>query len=99
MFTYVLYFFSFTVHLAMDFLKQDCENVNKFFRLNGVATMNISELFSFITHPNLRDNHVDDYLMKINDNVRERPMHLSVKDEIDEAVFKFTHVPRRLDEI
>jgi len=39
---------------AMDFLRMDCNNVNRFFKSKGVAVMTLRELFEFVTDPELR---------------------------------------------
>jgi len=49
---------------ALGFLRIDCTNVTNFFRRNGVCTMTVKELFTFITDTSITDSNLDEYLDK-----------------------------------
>ena len=89
---------------AMDFLRMDCSNVTAFFSKKGLATMSTRELFTFITNEELRDDQVDDYLEKMSEKAQESSESIRSKlemaqEEVDEAVFMQSFIPRALNEV
>ncbi|KAK3129643.1 hypothetical protein QOZ80_6BG0482740 [Eleusine coracana subsp. coracana] len=50
---------------ALDFLKEDCLHVSDFFKKRGVAVMSVTDLFNFVVDQNIANEHVDDYLEKV----------------------------------
>lgn len=47
---------------ALDFLREDCQHVNDFFRRAGVAVLSVRELFDWVTDPLVRDDTHDSVL-------------------------------------
>lgn len=83
---------------AADFLRKDCRNVNDYFRkYGGLTPMTTQELFDFVTHPNLPD--VDAHLEEVQHAIANRPAERSAAEQIDEAVFMSTFIPRSLGEV
>ena len=44
---------------ALDFLREDIQHVNAFFRRAGVATLTMRELFSFVVDANISADNID----------------------------------------
>lgn len=85
---------------ALMFLRKDCTNVNAFFRKHNVCVMTVKELFEFVTDPLIKDDDVDDYLVRAQKIASARTEEeLTQKDMIDEEVFKNAFIPQRLDEV
>ncbi|KAF5191084.1 Serine/threonine-protein kinase RIO1 [Thalictrum thalictroides] len=84
---------------ALDFLREDCVHVSDFFRKHGVAVMTVRELFDFIVDSSISDEHVDDYLEKIQQNILARGNVLSTEDEIADSVFIQSYIPRTLEDV
>ncbi|KAF1318621.1 Atypical/rio/rio1 protein kinase, partial [Globisporangium splendens] len=85
---------------AADFLRKDCKNVTDYFtKYGGLNPMNTQELFDFVTDPNLRDEDVDDHLDAIQEMIANRPVGMSNEQQVDEAVFMNTFIPRSLGEV
>uniref|UniRef100_A0A0X3P3A4 Serine/threonine-protein kinase RIO1 n=1 Tax=Schistocephalus solidus TaxID=70667 RepID=A0A0X3P3A4_SCHSO len=86
---------------ALDFLRDDCFNVNNFFRRQGVATLTLREFFEWVVDPSLP--HPDEtaqcsaYLDKLLARATERG-HNSTLDAEDDA-FRRVYVPRSLFEV
>ncbi|XP_076801428.1 serine/threonine-protein kinase RIO1-like [Clavelina lepadiformis] len=88
---------------ALDFLRKDCTNVNDFFRRKGVPSMNVRELFDFVTDVTINDSNIDKYLEKImsiaaNRSIKEADLNVLLQSNDDE-VFKQSYIPRTLDEV
>ncbi|KAF1319771.1 Atypical/rio/rio1 protein kinase, partial [Globisporangium splendens] len=85
---------------AADFLRKDCKNVTDYFtKYGGLNPMSTQELFDFVTDPNLRDEDVDDHLDAIQEMIANRPVGMSNEQQVDEAVFMNTFIPRSLGEV
>lgn len=84
---------------ALDFLREDCLHVSDFFKKNGVAVMSVRELFDFVVDPSIMDDDIDDYLEKMQQKIRTRGMQSSAEEEIAEAVFVQSFIPRTLDQV
>ncbi|KAI9905354.1 hypothetical protein PsorP6_013569 [Peronosclerospora sorghi] len=85
---------------ANDFLRKDCRNIADYFRKTGaLEPMTTHELFDFVTDPRLADDDVDDYLETIQRRIANRPETRTNEEEVDEAVFMNTFIPRSLSEV
>jgi RIO kinase 1 len=89
---------------AMDFLRMDCSNVTAFFSKKGLATMTTRELFEFITNEALRDEDVPQYLEQMSEKAKNSSESIRSKmemaqEEVDEAVFMQSFIPRALNEV
>ena len=85
---------------ALEFLRMDCANVTAFFKKKGLAPLAVVDLFEFITHENLADEDVDAYLDHAAERVSERAKQApSAKEQVDEAVFMQTFIPRSLGQV
>eukprot|EP01018_Ginkgo_biloba_P016949 Gb_16907 [translate_table: standard] len=84
---------------ALDFLREDCLHVSDFFKKNGVAVMSVRELFDFVVDPSITDEDIDDYLEKIQQKIKTRDLQSSTEDQIAEAVFVQSFIPRTLDQV
>jgi RIO kinase 1 len=83
---------------AADFLRKDCRNVNDYFRkYGGLTPMTTQELYDFVTHPSIPD--VDAHLEQIQDVIANRPTERSASEQVDDAVFMSTFIPRSLGEV
>jgi RIO kinase 1 len=86
---------------AMEFLKQDCDNVTAYFgKRCGLRVMTPRELFEFITRADLPTAEAEvAALDAIWHEVRERPagqVFLSAEDEAEHRVFMQSFIPRTL---
>ncbi|XP_013105243.1 serine/threonine-protein kinase RIO1 [Stomoxys calcitrans] len=85
---------------AFDFLRKDCTNVSEFFRKKSVATMTVKELFDFITDQTITEENMEVCLEKISEKIKDRDFEaITAQEEIDEAVWQQTFIPKRLDEV
>ncbi|XP_024972830.1 serine/threonine-protein kinase RIO1-like [Cynara cardunculus var. scolymus] len=84
---------------ALDFLREDCVHVSDFFKKRGVAVMTIRELFDFIVDPAINDDSVDAYLEEAQQKILARGDEISVEDEIADAVFVQSFIPKTLDNV
>ncbi|KAL9665036.1 hypothetical protein QQ045_020445 [Rhodiola kirilowii] len=84
---------------ALDFLRRDCVNVSDFFRREGVAVMTIRELFDFIVDPSITDDSVDSYLEEVQAKILARGNQISPEDEVADAVFVQSYIPKTLDHV
>ncbi|KAI3763219.1 hypothetical protein L1987_53672 [Smallanthus sonchifolius] len=84
---------------TLDFLREDCVHVSDFFKKHGVAVMNIRELFDFIVDPSINDDSVDSYLEEAQKKVLARGDEVSAEDEIADAVFIQSYIPKTLDNV
>ena len=73
---------------ALDFLREDSQHVNAFFRRAGIAVLNTRELFDFIVDPNINDANLDEALRELQVKADTRP--LGSKDE-DETADRVSH--------
>eukprot|EP00741_Cyanophora_paradoxa_P006324 tig00000980_g6131.t1 len=80
---------------ALDFLRLDCENIMNFFSKLGVPVMTTRELFEFVTDITLRDSDIPVFLDQACAKAAGRT--LTAEDEVREAVFKQTYIPRSLE--
>ena len=82
---------------ASDFLRKDCKNITDFYKKNGVDAMTTVELYEFVTEETLED--VDSYLEEIQRQILLRPDTLTNEQQVDEAVFMNSYLPRSLGEV
>nr|CCA20022.1 Rio kinase putative [Albugo laibachii Nc14] len=85
--------------IAMNLLRQDCQNVTKYFTKQGISAMLIPELFDFVTNGALKGDEVDTYLQKKQDEIMSRPLTRLNADKVEEAVFMSSYIPRSLKDI
>lgn len=87
---------------ALDFLREDCTHINAFFNKSGTVTLSLREVFDFVTEPMAaaddEDGAVRARLEKLMEAASVRPI-MSVEQEVQEAVFKGTFIPRTMEEI
>lgn len=50
---------------ALDFLREDIQHINAFFRRAGVATLTMKELFDFVVDANVTADNIDVALLKL----------------------------------
>ena len=79
---------------SFNFLRMDCQNVNDFFRREGLEPMSTRELFDFIVDDTIAAGEEDARLEEI-----MRAEAGAAFDAVDEAVFMNTHIPRSLFEL
>ncbi|GLD96067.1 hypothetical protein PINS_up004745 [Pythium insidiosum] len=85
---------------AADFLRKDCKNVNDYFtKYGGLTTMTLQELFDFVTDPRIAEDDVDEYLEQLQDRIAARPVERTHAEQVEEAVFMNTFIPRSLGEV
>ncbi|KAL4175355.1 hypothetical protein KRP22_000323 [Phytophthora ramorum] len=85
---------------ANDFLRKDCRNIADYFRKTGALNpMTTQELFDFVTDPRIADDDVDEHLEAIQRVIAERPVERTNQEQVDEAVFMSTFIPRSLGEV
>uniref|UniRef100_A0A803L7K0 Serine/threonine-protein kinase RIO1 n=1 Tax=Chenopodium quinoa TaxID=63459 RepID=A0A803L7K0_CHEQI len=84
---------------ALDFLREDCLHVSDFFRKNGVAVMNIRELFDFIVDPTIADEAVDTYLEEAQQKILARGDVMSAEEQIADSVFVQSFIPKTLEQV
>ncbi|XP_076906822.1 uncharacterized protein LOC143563080 [Bidens hawaiensis] len=84
---------------ALDFLREDCVHVSDFFKKGRVAVMTIRELFDFIVDQSISDESVDSYLEEAQKKVLARGHEISTEDEIADAVFVQSYIPKTLDNV
>ncbi|KAL8140854.1 hypothetical protein V2J09_006875 [Rumex salicifolius] len=82
---------------ALDFLREDC--VHDFFKKHGVGVMTIRELFDFIVDSTITDESVDDYLDKVQQKIKARGNEISSEEQIADAVFVQSFIPKTLDQV
>ena len=86
---------------ASEFLRKDCKNIYDFYKKGGLDPMPTSKLYHFITDPN-EDLDMDAYLNAAMLELDEMELGnhvLSNEQEVDEAVFMNTYMPRSLGEV
>lgn len=83
---------------ALTFLRKDCWNVNSFFKSKGVLVCSCRQYTDFTTVLGLADEDVDQYLTNLMDSVADHGQ-LNDQEKLDDAVFRDSHIPRRLDQI
>lgn len=71
---------------ALDFLREDSQHVNAFFRKAGIATLNTRELFDFVVDPNINDNNIDGTLRELQAKAESRPIGTKDEDELADKV-------------
>ena len=87
---------------ALEFLRNDCQNIITFFTRRGLGLNEIlttKELFDFVTDVNITDSITDSYLNTMFSKIQNRPSVLSESEKIDDEVFKRVFIPRTLIEI
>ena len=50
---------------ALDFLREDIQHINAFFRRAGVATLTMRELYDFVVEPNVTADNIDVALQRL----------------------------------
>eukprot|EP00887_Chlorella_sp_A99_P005225 scaffold1.g5225.t1 len=91
---------------AFDFLREDCQHVNDYFRRQGVATLTVRELFDFVVDPAITEDNLDAALDRLMEVAASRPISLTAEQEVEEAVFKqaslwqlHAFIPKKLEEV
>ncbi|KAG9159752.1 hypothetical protein Leryth_007767 [Lithospermum erythrorhizon] len=80
-------------------LREDCQHVSDFFEKHGVGVMTRRELFDFIVDPTIGDDDVESYLEEVQQKILARGNVLSAEEEIAEAVFMQSYIPKTLDHV
>lgn len=52
---------------ALLFLRRDCTNIMKFFKRKGVATMNLKDMFNFITDATITESNLEECLAALSE--------------------------------
>ncbi|CEG39983.1 atypical rio rio1 protein kinase [Plasmopara halstedii] len=85
---------------ANDFLRNDCRNITDFFCKTGALNpMTTQELFDFVTNLCIADDDVDDHLEAVQRMIADRPVERTNEEQVDEAVFMNTFIPRSFGEV
>lgn len=85
---------------ALEFLRKDCMNVNKFFLKNGVSVLSNKELFEFVTDQSMNEVNVEDSIERLMEKASLRsPDDLTSEEQVEAQVFMNTFIPQSLDEI
>ena len=71
---------------ALDFLREDSQHVNAFFRRAGIATLNTRELFEFIVDPNINHTNIDEAVHILQEKAESRPHGTMDEDEVADRV-------------
>ncbi|KAH8876361.1 Serine/threonine-protein kinase RIO1 [Schistosoma japonicum] len=82
---------------ALEYLRTDCHNINKFFRKQGVSTLTLRELFEWVVNPSLPAP--DDPLSEVclTSLLREASLRgLNETIEKEDEAFRYVHIPRNL---
>uniref|UniRef100_A0A1B6CH20 Serine/threonine-protein kinase RIO1 n=2 Tax=Clastoptera arizonana TaxID=38151 RepID=A0A1B6CH20_9HEMI len=82
---------------ALEFLRKDCTNVTEFFHRKDVATMQVKQLFDFITDPTITESNMEAYLDKASAMAAETS--LTESEKVDEEVFKSAYIPQFLNQV
>ncbi|XP_045462035.1 serine/threonine-protein kinase RIO1-like [Harmonia axyridis] len=82
---------------ALAFLRKDCTNIMEFFRRKGVATMNLKDMFNFITDITITEKNIEECLLALSEKAANT--ELTVDEQIEEEVFKEEYIPKRLTEV
>uniref|UniRef100_A0A914UVC3 Uncharacterized protein n=1 Tax=Plectus sambesii TaxID=2011161 RepID=A0A914UVC3_9BILA len=81
----------------MEFLRKDCNNVNDYFRRQGVGVMTTRELFQLIVDPTIdSEAKAEDYLTEADARSAERSAE---ERTTDDAVFMQAYIPHKLDDV
>ncbi|CAI4230152.1 unnamed protein product [Auanema sp. JU1783] len=72
---------------ALDFLRMDCNNVNKYFKDLGVPVLSLRKLFELIVDPLVGDSKVESYF--------DERSH----EHADDIVFMNAFIPHKLDHV
>ncbi|KAL4430675.1 hypothetical protein ABPG75_005931 [Micractinium tetrahymenae] len=86
---------------AFDFLREDCQHVNDFFRRAGVATLTVRELFDFAVDPSFgaEGPELDAQLDRLMELAASRPATLTAEQEVADRVFAQAYIPKKLDDV
>ncbi|KAI7837741.1 hypothetical protein COHA_008463 [Chlorella ohadii] len=85
---------------AFDFLREDCQHVNDFFRRAGVATLTVRELFDFVVDPAIQEGaDLDAELDRLMEVASSRPITLTAEQEVADRVFAQAYIPKKLEEV
>lgn len=85
---------------SFEFLRMDIKNVNAYFKRKGVQVFTERRLFKFIIMPNNKTGgekeNSDDIVEELKDwDIDE----ITEQDEMDDAVFRETYIPKSLNEV
>ena len=72
----------------MDFLREDSQHVNAFFKRAGIATLNTRELFEFVVDPNINASNMDQALKELQARAESRPLGSKDEDDLADKVNK-----------
>ena len=87
---------------ALVFLRKDCQNINEFFRRKGVPSMNLKELFDFVTDLTITDLNIEQYLetaMKIASDRSHNQQNDDFAKSAEDEIFKNSFIPRTLGDV
>ncbi|KAM7542093.1 hypothetical protein Aperf_G00000008968 [Anoplocephala perfoliata] len=84
---------------ALELLRQDCYNVNNFFRRQGVSTLTLREFFEWVVDPTLPQNEAESrvFLDAILLQAEQRGLNATL--EVEDDAFRRVYVPRRLEDV
>ncbi|VUZ54698.1 unnamed protein product [Hymenolepis diminuta] len=84
---------------ALELLREDCYNVNNFFRRQGVITLTLREFFEWVVDPTLpqEENESKPYLDDFMKHAEERGFNKTL--EVEDDAFRSVYVPRRLEDV
>lgn len=84
---------------ALELLRQDCYNVNNFFRRQGVSTLTLREFFEWVVDPTLPQNESESraILSSIMMQAEQRGFNKTL--EVEDDAFRRVYVPRRLEDV
>ncbi|PSC75250.1 serine threonine-kinase RIO1-like [Micractinium conductrix] len=85
---------------AFDFLREDCQHVNDFFRRAGVATLSVRELFDFTVDPSFGTEGpaLEAELDRLMEVAVSRPA-ATAEQEVADAVFAKAYIPKKLEDV
>ncbi|KRZ62676.1 Serine/threonine-protein kinase RIO1, partial [Trichinella nativa] len=87
---------------ALEFLRRDCKQMNKFFSKRGVTVLTVKELFQFVTDPIVKEDEAYFKFLELLE-FRQKQNSLSDKDvakeAVDEEVFNLVHIEQKLSEV
>nr|CDS29177.1 serine:threonine protein kinase RIO1 [Hymenolepis microstoma] len=84
---------------ALELLREDCYNVNHFFRRQGVSTLTLREFFEWVVDPTLpqEENESKPFLNAIMKRAEERGFNETL--DVEDDAFRRVYVPRRLEDV
>ncbi|XP_049851294.1 serine/threonine-protein kinase RIO1-like [Schistocerca gregaria] len=81
---------------ALEFLRRDAENVNRYFRKKGVLTVTSRDLFEFVCDLSILEDQMEDTISTLQ---ARSDASLTGEQEVEQNVFMKSFIPRTLFEI